>query len=300
MITTMQHYRHDAIVLVHYGNRRGITLLEVLISLGILSVGLASVVALVPAGGDQAKKAMIDDRRGTLGPNALADCVTRGLLDPAKWSPAQPAASNYRLIFDPAPAGALTPAGLTSVAAAGYIAGPMADELFRAQDDLAYKLPDDEDAPALPLFLNGPAKRLSEGNFSWLATLIPVDPTSPFHRLSVVTIHRRGELASLAITPNSASPYVQVTPTAPMAAEDVPRFFSPGAVIMLTDGATTYEWRTVAMASPQLSTSGTVSQIELTLNREVPASLITLHAVEGANGLYEIVVRLEEMSPWSQ
>lgn len=296
----MQHHRRAAIAIGSCASRKGITLLEVLISLGILSVGLASVVALIPAGGDQAKKAMIDDRRGTLGPNALADCVTRGLLAPAKWSPAQPPAPNYRLIFDPVLANALAPAGLTAITTAGNTAGPMADEIFRAQDDLAYKLPDDEDAPSLPLFFNGPAKRLSEGNFSWLATLIPVDPASPFHRLSVVTIHRRGEVASLTVGASSLGSYIEAIPTAAMAAEDVRRFLPPGAVIMLTDDATTHEWRTVAMASPQVAPDGTVAQIELTLNRDVPSSLNTLHAVEGANGLYERVVRLEEMSPWSQ
>ena len=35
----------------HDHHRRGITLLEVLISIGILSIGLASVLALLPAGG---------------------------------------------------------------------------------------------------------------------------------------------------------------------------------------------------------------------------------------------------------
>ena len=36
--------------------RRGITLLEVLISIGILAIGLSSVVALVPAGRSQASR----------------------------------------------------------------------------------------------------------------------------------------------------------------------------------------------------------------------------------------------------
>ena len=85
-------------------HRSGITLLEVLISLGILSVGLASVVALVPAGGDQAKKALIDDRRGALAANAFADVINRRVLDPTTWSPAQPAAANYRVLFDVPPA----------------------------------------------------------------------------------------------------------------------------------------------------------------------------------------------------
>lgn len=278
--------------------RQGITLLEVLISLGILSVGLASVVALVPAGGDQAKKSIIDDRRGALGPNALADCVNRGLLNPSKWSPTLANGTNYRLVFDPVSTGALAPAGLTPITLTGFTAGPLAEEIIRAQDDLAYKLPDDEDAPALPLFFPGPSKRLTEGTFSWLATLVPLTPTSPTHRLTVITIHRRGETLTGGVSGVSGQ-YITFTPSTSFQSEDVARFFSPGAAVLVTDGSTVHEWRKVVMATPDVST-GFVSQVELTLDRDPPASTTTLHAIEGANGMYEKAVRLEEISPWSQ
>ena len=68
----------------HPTRRRGITLMEVLISLGILSVGLASVVALIPAGGSQAKLSVIEDRRAALGYAAMADAISRGILNPAQ------------------------------------------------------------------------------------------------------------------------------------------------------------------------------------------------------------------------
>ena len=45
--------------------RRGITLMEVLISIGILAIGLTSVVSLVPAGQTQAARAVILDRAAT-------------------------------------------------------------------------------------------------------------------------------------------------------------------------------------------------------------------------------------------
>ena len=135
---------------------RGITLLEVLISLGILSVGLAAVVALVPAGGEQAMKAIVEDRRGSLCSSAMADFVNRGLLDPRRWAPAQAPAANYRLCFDPIGAGLFSPAGLTQIVPTGFTAGVMGDEVFRAQDDVAYKIPELDDDPALPLFFAGP------------------------------------------------------------------------------------------------------------------------------------------------
>jgi type II secretory pathway pseudopilin PulG len=61
-------------------SRSGITLLEVLIAIGILSIGLASVVALVPAGHSQAARAVVLDRASLLAANVLADAATFGLL----------------------------------------------------------------------------------------------------------------------------------------------------------------------------------------------------------------------------
>lgn len=58
--------------------RRGITLMEVLISIGILAIGLTSVVALVPAGRSQAARGIVLDRAATVGANALADAITAG------------------------------------------------------------------------------------------------------------------------------------------------------------------------------------------------------------------------------
>lgn len=58
--------------------RRGITLMEVLISIGILAVGLTSVVALVPAGKSQAARSVTLDRAASMATNALADAVSAG------------------------------------------------------------------------------------------------------------------------------------------------------------------------------------------------------------------------------
>jgi len=62
--------------------RRGITLMEVLIAIGILAVGLTSVVSLVPAGQSQAARAVILDRAAATVANGLQDAVTYGLTRP--------------------------------------------------------------------------------------------------------------------------------------------------------------------------------------------------------------------------
>lgn len=59
---------------------RGMTLLEVLVALGILVAGLASVAALMPAAGARLADAISIDRAGTLAANAHADLKNRGIL----------------------------------------------------------------------------------------------------------------------------------------------------------------------------------------------------------------------------
>jgi type II secretory pathway pseudopilin PulG len=60
--------------------RRGISLLEVLISIGILAIGLTAVLSLIPAGRSQMKKAAVDDRAAALIPNAYATMQNLGLF----------------------------------------------------------------------------------------------------------------------------------------------------------------------------------------------------------------------------
>jgi Tfp pilus assembly protein PilV len=80
-------------------SRHGISLLEVLISMGILTVGLLSVLALVPAGKSQAVKATIYDRSAVMASNVAADLIARGLLRTSSWKTGTAAAPIA--VFDP-------------------------------------------------------------------------------------------------------------------------------------------------------------------------------------------------------
>jgi type II secretory pathway pseudopilin PulG len=203
---------------VAHNAKRGITLLEVIISLGILSVGLASVVALIPAGGSQAKKAVIEDRRGAMAAAAMADFVTRGMLDQSRWTtiPTAP------FLIDPLGGGAFAAPGLNLATLREIPSTVVADEVFRSPDDLVYTVPDDENAPATPKFFSGPSKRMTEGLFSWLATLVPAAPASPFFRLSIVEFYRRPNQPTLpsafplTATKTTADQYLQFSITPPM------------------------------------------------------------------------------------
>ena len=67
--------------------RSGISLLEVLVSIGILSIGLLSMLSLLPAGRTYLVKAERDDRAAALVPNAIAEMHALGLFsdDALDW-----------------------------------------------------------------------------------------------------------------------------------------------------------------------------------------------------------------------
>ncbi|HTQ39170.1 MAG TPA: hypothetical protein VMJ32_09075 [Pirellulales bacterium] len=66
-------------------NRKGISLLEVLISIGIMAVGMLSVAALIPVGAVQVNRANIEERKATLAHNALREFQIRGMGNIANW-----------------------------------------------------------------------------------------------------------------------------------------------------------------------------------------------------------------------
>ncbi len=80
--------------------RRGITLMEVLIAIGILAVGLTSVVSLVPAGQSQAARAVILDRAAATVANGLHDAATYGMLRPDSIA-TDPVGGGPVIVFDP-------------------------------------------------------------------------------------------------------------------------------------------------------------------------------------------------------
>jgi len=61
-------------------NNHGITLLEVLISIGILAIGLIGTLSLIPAGGSYLRKAQVEGRAASLIPNAFNTMQNSGLF----------------------------------------------------------------------------------------------------------------------------------------------------------------------------------------------------------------------------
>jgi hypothetical protein len=106
----------------------------------------------------------------------------------------------------------------------------MADSIFRCQDDLAFNTPTDENLLPSQL-LQGNARRLSQGDYSWLATVAPdpdlVDPTNPFSqplRVSIAVFYKRplgapggGERLCDLSYPNGTDGEVELQLTTPAA-----------------------------------------------------------------------------------
>jgi hypothetical protein len=183
-------------------NRRGITLLEVLISIGILAVGLTSVVALVPAGRSNASQALIYDRAFTLAENALNDAVTFGCLKLHTLGIAS-GSTSATIILDAAPTAITVGASAGALAQKGIYASSAADaanaapaavllQVLQLRDDIVLQPGTTEDA--LPRYRNIDGVRGFDGRFTCMLTLAPLTGTMSAGsraRLTTVVFHSR-------------------------------------------------------------------------------------------------------------
>ena len=267
-------------------SRAGITLMEVLISIGILSVGLTAVITIIPAAGSQSQKALTESTKANVGLAALEDAITRGILEPPTTLP---------FVIDPIGNAAF--AGLALETLSGLGAGtPAADEVFRSQDDVVYTLDNSgQEDPPQPLFYTGDAKRLSEGVYSWLATLVPRGGEN--YLLSVVSFHRRDQTSPTSQNVTDVSGNA-ITCSWTGTNSSFRKTFPRGGVVLLHDTAgPTWEWRRIIFPS---FGDGSTCQLMFDADVTVNAATTTVYAFNGAVGVAERLVRLEGTSSWSQ
>lgn len=198
-------------MIMRYPSRSGITLLEVLIAIGILAIGLSSVVALVPAGRSQASRAVVLDRAAALAANVLADAATAGWLRDGVLT--APLAPNTVVVVDPASATAYLPGtavgtiAVGNMRAAGIFSGTAtpagaaeAARLFlQGSDDVLVADALTPDDPPLHLLVDG--SRAYQGRMTAMVGIAPDDADAwrP-GRLSAVVFHNRDpDAASLAL-----------------------------------------------------------------------------------------------------
>lgn len=202
----MQTYRHK--------HRLGISLMEVLISIFVISVGLLGLASLLPLAHIQASRGTRADRAAILGKVAVREFKVREMANPATWLTSANAA------VDPTttPAVCIDPLGIAANITGNFPSGgtmprislwngvsptsparmakAQAEEVFIAQDDLMFEIPTDvTQAPIQQLA----GKRLSDGNYSWLATLAR-ETGGDRYTLSVVVVHQRNFAAGSETT----------------------------------------------------------------------------------------------------
>lgn len=352
-----------------YSTRAGITLMEVLISIGILAVGLTAVITIIPAAGSQARKALTETNKANTGLAALNDAITRGILaiptDPPfvidsnnPYVDADQDGENDKdqsgnpLYFWPS-------AGLPLQSLAG-LSGIAADEVFRSLDDVVYTLDySGQDGPPQPTFYfndkDGSGERededkngngqldtnedtnkdgylntaepgqprapekaekiLSEGVYSWLATLVPKDAEN--YLLSVVSFHRRDMTAPVFRQVTGTSGDNSISFSWDGSKSSFRDTFPRGGVVLLHDDGGTpddgsaesiaddsWEWRRILFPAldDKNNTDASDNVGQLMFDADVSATVGTknVYAFKGAVGVAERVVRLEGTSPWTQ
>lgn len=292
-------------------HRRGITLLEVLISMGILTIGIVSVLSLIPAGRSFAVKATVYDRATAVADNAIADIVNRGYLDPVRYTLST--TSPTRIDFLGVPSGAVLVSGSfagavpTSNWPIDTLTTTVPFAIHASSDDLVYTVPTTDAPPSPGRTANGVA--VAENKFSWAATVMSPSGTSAAGTmlsgtasgtpalLSVVVFHRRD--LSGSVPPPLSGTATGTTITVSGVTSTTKNYLRAGNVVLCANGSN-YSWRRLLITAFDDSNSQallTVGGASLTSgNSSVP---VTIWVFTGAVGLAERLVRLEGPSPWS-
>jgi Tfp pilus assembly protein PilV len=302
-------------------DRRGISLLEVLISIGILSVGLISVLSLIPAGRLLNSKANALDRTSLLAMNAAADFMNRGFARPTGWTNSNPGTAF--VAYDPLlPAsfqtfwsGTVTGALITPVrdAATSAVSTSMpstvADLLVRSGDDIRYSTDGlGDDALPVPMWsisgTNGP--HVFDGAYSYLATLSGATTTwnsGEYKTLTIVTFSRR----------DISSPPVRLTTSGTTAdrpwtvdQQNVPSGSSlkdlvkPGSMVLFQPSAGPPSWLRVSLASDMTAVSSPATWVlGLTCEPPTPMTTGSVYLFPGAVGSTQLLIKLEGTSIWN-
>lgn len=201
--------------------KTGVTLLEVLFAIGIVSVGILGVLATLVIAGKQAADGVRMDGADRLGRNAIREFEVRGFNRATgtrgTWAAVPVNGRSYCL--DPlyvAANGSAMPASVFPAFDPAVVPGPrmarvsvrmfpgdqsivplppigqsLAESFFTAKDDLVFSLPDDRTLPPAQNYGTGTAARQSTGAFSWFATIHGSGYSLGTALLCVVVCHRR-------------------------------------------------------------------------------------------------------------
>ena len=180
-----------------HSSRRGVSLMEVLISIFVLSVGLLGVAAMIPVGRYEIVEGAKADRGAALARAALREVKIRRMLEPYQY-PNGTQVQMWHGLDANAPCTLIDPLYRTANAsgtrfpdsysvsmprvnlrpyptATVWMNAAMAEQIFVSHDDLLFNIPDDKAQRPVRVPLTG--QQQFEGNYSW-AVMVQYDPAS--------------------------------------------------------------------------------------------------------------------------
>ena len=173
--------------------REGFTILEVLISAGIMVIGLACVASLLPAAAQRMSQAVSEDRAGTLAANAYADITARrslGLLSATPPGVAHWPRDQFVTMGTVAAELQKVAVGVNgeSVSSVLNTATLFPNTGWLIEDALVFD--DDGGSPVNTFDTNTNGRKIRPNPMCWLATLVPVTANNPVEA---------GDIAELSI-----------------------------------------------------------------------------------------------------
>jgi len=293
-------------------SRAGISLLEVLISIGILAVGLTSVLSFIPAGHSMAKTSLVTDQAAIVAANTLEDLVTEGYLRVDSLS-----GITSPVVIDPFAAGTWTavPLGFTPAVLRqnGVLSVPTtlspprgvpaATYLARSRDDVIFNVPDSDAVDVTNSIVGG--VRAYRGNFSWIAMMSKPGggnfAAGDEVTLTVVVFHNRDTgQGPIALGPYNTPAIGQVQwPAGPLISDrkNTELIRSNGVCLVhQTAPAAPPSFRRISIAAIDDGDTGAFIEFD----GPQPAGTATLYAVPDAVAVIEKTVTLEGPSPYSE
>ena len=287
--------------------------MEVLVSIGILAIGLTSAMSLIPAGKSEAGKALIYDRAATMAMNGLSDAVTFGLTRPESivvTSTATTISSSATVVFDPGYSTTWSPvAGIATLKSAGVLASgtaaataPIAvGRLFtQGRDDVVFSPPATADDLPTNRFING--IRGFEGRMTSMIAITEADTGTPplaagdLATLSVIVFHNRD--TGVPTVSGSIDTAGLVTLSSLPADRTLKSVMRPGAVLYYADTTTNrLRFAQLSMAAVDTTAGNTYVTVK---GRQLPTAITTINILLDSVGLAEQTVFLEGPSPYGQ
>ncbi len=288
-------------------------MLEVLISIGILAVGLTSVLSFIPAGHSMAKTSLVTDQAAIVAANTIEDLVTEGYLRVDSLS-----GITSPLVIDPFGAGTwpaslgFTPAvlrrnGVFSVPTtlSPDRVYPATSYLARSRDDVIFNVPDSDAVDVTNSLVGG--VRPYRGNFSWVAMISKPSGGSfaagDEATLTVVVFHNR-DTGQAPPSLGSYTPWAGNVLWPSGAAGPLiddrknSEVIRSNGVCLLhqTTPAAPPSFRRISIAAIDNADTGAFIEFD----GPQPAGTATLYAVPDAVAVIEKTVTLEGPSPYSE